>query len=107
MAGPSANTPVEMWPKVMKLLNDIKLAAVTHQSQRDMQFAVQLETEILGHLREPLAQMSGVGAGGMGGMGGAPPAMPNPMGGGGIGNMPTPNPSTGSGIDEFRRMMPG
>lgn len=119
MAGASANTPVEMWPKVLKLLGDIKIAASQTQDQANLTFAIEQETAILKHLQQPLDQMtagaqqgpataSGFNPNASMGM----PATPQPMPRGRPSPMGTPYGSPGGpggapNMDELRRMMPG
>lgn len=93
-----ANTPIELWPKVINLLADIKLAALATNQPDQLQNAVQIETQIMQMLQQPLQQMQGggqpTGAGPMsvpGGQG-SYPAPPNPL-------QQAPNP------DELRRTL--
>lgn len=103
MAQRSTNTMAEM---LQSMLQDISVAKTLPDA--DLEFLVNLETTLLGKIREPLDQ-AGV-AGGAGGMAGpsAPPAPAPAMGS-------TPTPGTGvNGVmsspempnpDELRRLM--
>lgn len=127
MPSRSANTPIELWPKVMGQLMEIKMTASESGSQRDMVFAIDLETQILKHLGEPVDQMSApagsaggmsVGPGGPG-MSSPPSAGASPFGPpGGAGpaaaatqpGAPYGTPGGAGGapnIDELRRILPG
>lgn len=124
MASRTSNTPIELWPKVMGQLMDIKIAASEMQSTRDLTFAIDLETQILKHLGEPVDQMSGaagtaagtaVGSGGAG-MSFPPSAGPTPFPAraGRAATSPNPRPYGAPGqpggapnIDELRRILPG
>jgi hypothetical protein len=131
MAGsPTANTPTEIWPKVMKLLNDVKMAAAATQSQDDMTAAIDIETQILKRLNQPLQEMTGMGGGaggqmpmGMPGatMGGAnpngtPSAIPMARSPRAVASATGPDPRPGArpggpqgapNLDELRRLLPG
>ena len=131
----TANTPDEIIPKVLRLVGDLKLGAVSTGDQRAMEFAIKLETMVLEHYAEPLDEMAagggGMGGGGMGAGSPMPPPMSMPpsgmgmggMGGGMPGGMPAAGPAAaatmpgaqfgspgGPGgapdIDEIARMLP-
>jgi hypothetical protein len=113
MPSRSANTPVELWPKTIGSLTDIKLSVAENGMQkyrRDLQKALDIETQILAHLNEPVEQMTAP----MGVSGGPPaaPSMggPSPFGGPpGAAQMPAPAPAgPGAGApnpDELRRLL--
>ena len=125
MPSRSANTPIELWPKTIGSLVDIKLSVAENGMQkyrRDLQKALDIETQILSHLNEPVEEMLApqgpMGAGG--GPQGAPPMGPgspsmggaSPFGGPpGAAQMPAPAPA-GPGApggapnpDELRRIL--
>lgn len=125
MASRTANTPTELWPKVIGLLADIKMVAAEQGSQRDIVKALELETEILKYMGEPVDQMSGsagmAGAGGSGGLmpppsaAGSSPFRPG-MGGRSAAAATSPNPRPygapgqpggAPNMDELRRILPG
>lgn len=58
----TANTPVEMWPKILRQIADMKAAAATANDQSSIQAAIELETGILKHLQKPIDQMTGQAA---------------------------------------------
>lgn len=107
MPSRSANTPIELWPKTIGSLTDIKLSVAENGMQkyrRDLQKALDIETQILAHLNEPVEQMvSPVATPHMGGptpFGGAPGAAampPAPAGPAAPGGAPNP--------DELRRIL--
>lgn len=124
MPSRSANTPIELWPKVMSQLMEIKMTASESGSQRDMVFAIDLETQILKHLGEPVDQMSApsgsaagmaVGPGGPG-MSSPPSAGASPFGprAGAAATNPAAGmygspggPGGAPNMDELRRILPG
>jgi hypothetical protein len=114
VASRSANTPTELWHKVINAAGDVKLAVAENGMQkyaRDLTKAVEVETTILQHLGEPVEEM--LGGFQAPSMGGASPFTPG-AGGGGVamagGGAPMPGGPMGPGgapnPDELRRALP-
>jgi hypothetical protein len=59
----SANTPEEMWPKVLKALLDLKMSANEAGDDGQMAKAVEIENLAFMKLREPIQQMMQAGQG--------------------------------------------
>jgi hypothetical protein len=105
----AANTPIELFAKLLKSITDIKIACAElgPSAQEDLAFLIQLETQILQRFgREKMNEMSNVGApgqspgGGMAGMGmgGGPPSLPS-------GPAMGFSQSQGPPVDEMRRVL--